>query len=57
MNEEERIQKMNKIHDEASQKLDELGKKKKAIVEDYLKELEEKRIKEIQENLGESKNS
>lgn len=52
MTEEEQKNKIDEIYESALQKLERLGKKRKDIIHDYIKELENKKIDEVRASLG-----
>ena len=52
----EQAQQLTAIYDEAIRKLDELQVEKQHIIKQYIKELEEQKIKALRENLGLSTN-
>jgi F0F1-type ATP synthase membrane subunit b/b' len=52
MTQEERAKEIEKVYNDAKQKLEELGKKRRGIVKDYIKELETKKVGAIRASLG-----
>lgn len=52
MTEEERVKKIEEIYNDAKQKLKDLGNKRRDIVRNYIKELENKKVDAIRASLG-----
>lgn len=57
MTQEERVKKIEEVYNEAKQRLEELGNKRRGIVKDYIKELENKKVDAIRASLGLSVNN
>ena len=52
MTSEEQAKKIEEIYNEAMQKLTELGSERKAIIGNYIKELEDQKVSAIRTTLG-----
>ncbi len=52
MTQEERAKEIEKVYNDAKLKLEELGKKRRDIVKDYIKELETQKVGAIRASLG-----
>jgi hypothetical protein len=57
MTKEERVKKIEEVYNNAKQKLEELGNKRRGIVKDYIKELENEKVDAIRASLGLSVNN
>lgn len=52
MTKEEQAKKIKEIYNKAIQELEKLGKKRKGIIQNYIKELEDQKINAIRTSLG-----